>query len=195
MELRLHSLHRELYTALLRPSETFARDRRTMSEAFWPDLHGTSIDALLEAFFYYFLRKVSADVSVSDGLSVLRAVFFNHSATDPSLWIYSAEQRLAELRMKFPTCKAEVVAPPYSRWQDMAFVINSSCGASPAGRGWSWGNLRRRPDGLGVASVECGVDPSIAGSHQELETVNIVGRDLAATLGSIFGWQPLGAVA
>src|SRR5688500_15759575 len=94
LEHRLSELHRELYSALLRPSEAFAQSEQSIADAFWPDLRGTSIDALLEAFFYYFLRRVASDVTVSAGLSVLRAVFFNHAASDPSLWLHAAEQRL-----------------------------------------------------------------------------------------------------
>jgi hypothetical protein len=195
LEQRLSALHRELYTALLRPSETYADEKRSLAEAFWPDLRGTSIDALLEAFFYYFLRRVSADVSVIDGLSVLRAVFFNHAASDPSLWVYSAEQRVKPLRLEFPVLRVEVEAPVASRWQDITFVANARAGASPAGDGWFWGTLRRRPDGRLLASCECGVDPSIVGSEREHEVSERVKQKLGATLETIFGWQRAGAAA
>ena len=67
LEQRLSALHRELYTALLRPSETFAGEQRSMADVFWPDLRGTSIGALLEAFYYYFLRRVEG--WITSGLS------------------------------------------------------------------------------------------------------------------------------
>jgi hypothetical protein len=195
LERRLGALHTELYTALLRPSEVFAKDQRSMADTFWPDLRGTSIGDLLEAFFYYFLRRVEGDVSVIDGLSVLRAVFFNHAASDPTLWVYSAEQRLTAARLEFPLLRVEVPAPVASRWQDLTFVVNARKGASPAGDGWFWGSLRRRPDGRVLATCECGVDPSIAGTAREHEAAQRVQQRLCATLDRIFGWQRIGAAA
>lgn len=195
LEQRLKLLHHELYSALLRPAEVYARDPRSIGEAFWPDLRGTSIDALLEAFLYYFLRRAGDDVSVADGLSVLRAVFFNHAASDPHLWIHAAEQRLAGLREVFPTVQVEVATPLASRWQDLTFVVNEREGAAPAGAGWFWGTLRRRPDGRVVATAECGIDPSLAASGRERDAADLVQRSLCAELDRIFGWQRIGAAA
>lgn len=195
LEARLGALHRELYTALLRPSEVFAADKRSMAEAFWPDLRGTSIGDLLEAFFYYFLRRVEGDVSVIDGLSVLRAVFFNHAATDPALWVHFAEQRVSAIRQEFPLLRAEITAPLAARWQDLTFVVNARKGASPAGDGWFWGSLRRRPDGKVIATCECGVDPTVVDSEREQEVAQRVQQKLCTTLDRIFGWQRIGVAA
>jgi hypothetical protein len=195
LERRLSSLHSDLYTALLRPSESFSRDNRSMADVFWPDLSGTSIAALWEAFFYYFLRTTAGDVSVSDGLSVLRAVFFNHAASDPNLWIYSAEQRLTAQRFAFPTAKVEIPAPAAARWQDLTFVVNTRLGAAPGSPDWFWGSLKRRPDGRVIATVECGVDPSVIGTPHEYEAAEIIQRQLCGTLDRIFGWQRIEAAA
>jgi len=195
LEHRLAALHRELYTALLRPSEMFTGDGRSIGQVFWPDLRSTSVDALLEAFFYYFLRRTAHDVAVGDGLSVLRAVFFNHAASDPDLWIYSAEQRLSGLRDGFPIIRLELPTPRAARWQDLTFVINAYRGASPAGPGWFWGSLRRRPDGSVLATVECGVDPSAVESQRQDAAAAILKPQLCASLDAIFGWQRVGAAA
>jgi hypothetical protein len=189
LERRLGLLHHELYTALLRPSESYSRERRCLADVFWRDLRGTSIHALLEAFFYYFLRRTADDVSVVDGLSVLRAVFFNHAATDPALWVYFAEQKVQPLRQEFPLLRVEIQAPLAARWQDLTFVVNTRSDASPAGAGWFWGTMRRRPDGKVLATCECGIDPTLAGSTREHEAATQVQAKLCATLDHIFGWQ------
>jgi hypothetical protein len=185
---RLIELHRELYSALLSPTEAFASDTRCFADRFYADLEGTSADALIEALLFYFLHRTREDISIIDGLGALRAIFFNHESAEPELWLHSAYVRLAALRDEFPLLRLSVPAPAGQRLQDIAFAACENPHRSPRSTGWIWGELKRAPDGLVRAQVECGLDPSL----EDFSALNLARKgiesELSALVGRIFGW-------
>jgi hypothetical protein len=190
LERRLDALQQELYAALLRPSEHYAGMTADMAEHFWGDLQGTSVASLLDAFYFYFTYQTAGDLSVVDGLSVLRAVFFNHESTDPSLWLLAAERRLQGLRLALPQYSVELTAPPSVRLQDLAFAAQLHVGASTGSSNWLRGSLRRRPDGLVGARLECAMDAGAVESGERDVAEQRLRTELEAAAQQIFGWAP-----
>jgi hypothetical protein len=195
LDARLMQLHRDLYDMMLRPLHYFEREERCLADYLWPDLRETSIGQLLEAFLYYFTRRTSGGVSTLQGLSVIRAAFFNHEQAEPEHWIHSSERRLAQLRDTFETCSHSFTAPPATRVQDLAFVVHSALERPPTSAGWITGTIRRWPDGLCHVETACGYDPAVATAEQRLQAAPRLAGEMQAVLHCIFGWAGPGAEA
>lgn len=189
MDARLMRLHRELYDMMLRPLHHFATEQRCLADCLWPDLRETSVGQLLEAFMYFFTRRTIAGISSPVGLSVIRAVFFNHEQAEPEHWLYTSEHRLRQLRDNFDTCDISFTAPPAARVQDLAFVVHSGLERPPTGSGWITGAIRRRPDGLCAIEARCGYDPALTDPGQRLLAAPRLGAEMEAVLRCIFGWE------
>ncbi len=189
LDTRLTQLHRDLYDMMLRPLHYFEREERSLAEYLWPDLRETSCGQLLEAFLYYFTRRTSAGVTTLQGLSVFRAVFFNHEQAEPEHWLHSSEHRLGQLRSGFETCSHSFVAPPATRVQDLAFAIHSGLERPPTSAGWITGTIRRWPDGLCHVETACGFDPAVATAEQRLMAAPQLANEMEAALRCVFGWQ------
>ena len=186
---RLARLHRDLYDALLRPIELAVSEERSFADFFWPDLRGSAIDSLLGAFTYMFVRRVPADMPVAAGLSVLRAVFFNHEVDEPTIWLGTAAQRLAAERAQIAERRLEFAAPGWTKVQDLAFVVVGERDRPAGGPGWITGGIRRQEDGHCYVRAEYGLgagwDESAAGDDAltELDT------EAQATIEAVFGWR------
>jgi hypothetical protein len=186
---RLTSLHRELYRALLRPSELFDGEERSLPELFWSDLADTPAGGLLNAFYFYFIGRPATALPVTDGLAVLRAAFFNHEAALPELWLSSALERLKHLRASREVVTEHFNAPPSARSRDLAFALVSESGRSHLGAAWTTGRIRRTTTGLLAVDVEIGVEPALAADAGQLERVRPqLAADVRANLERIFAW-------
>jgi hypothetical protein len=189
LDQRLAELHRELYSALLRPVELFAVERKSFADYFWPDLSGTVIDDLLSAFVYYFVRRTASDLPVSIGLNVLRAVFFNHENVAPALWLRSAADRLAQYRPARRTRTMQFEAPAVAKLTDLAFVVATDSRRPAGGPGWLLGRLRRKPHGGCGVRVEYALGPSLEGVIVPDQVVAQLDAEARQALATIFGWQ------
>ena len=188
MDSRLTELHRELYDALLRPVGGFEGESRLMGERFWPDLQGTAVDGLFAALFYFFLGHPGSEVSVSAGLAVMRAVFFNHEAAQPAHWISAAHARLSAERKDSATHRVTFAAPLSSRVQDLAFAINTESSLSTVRTGWISGSIGRRVGGYCRVQAECSLDPFL-GTREAVETARPkLDRTVKQRVASVFGW-------
>lgn len=192
LDRRLTKLHRDLYDALLRPGDYFAREERSFAEVFWPDLRHTAVDALFEALLFFFLHRSLDGLPVKAGLNALRAVFFNHEAADPALWLAATRERLTAERAAWPAHRVMLSAPPAARLQDLAFCIHTARFRPPQSAGWIVGRIRREFDGRLRVETECGLDPSLEGPEQEAQRARVA-VELTAEIGSalhrVFGWQ------
>src|SRR5262249_55854516 len=115
LDSRLTLLHRELYDALLRPTEYFVRAERTFADLFWPDLRHPQVEALFEALLFFFIHRTLDALPVRTGLNALRAVFFNHEAAEPALWLAATRNRLTAERADWPAYRVNLNAPPAAR--------------------------------------------------------------------------------
>jgi hypothetical protein len=189
LDQRLAGLHRDLYDALLRPIELAVREQRSFADFFWPDLRGTAIDSLLGAFTYMFVRRVPAEMPVAAGLSVLRAVFFNHEVDEPAIWLGTAVQRLAAERAQTTERGLEFTAPGWTRVQDLAFVVVGERDRPAGGPGWITGSIQRLEDGLCHVRAEYGLgagwDEGAVGS----DALTRLDTEAQATIESVFGWR------
>lgn len=187
---RLEQLHRELYEALLRPSELFLNSHKGMADTFWPDLRDTHIERKLEAFFFFYLRRTIRHVSLLEGLAVLRATFFNHEAVEPEHWLYTTQERLASLAAPDPLLSSTFNAPVGTRCEDLAFVLNTDQDRPPNSPAWITGSLKRGADGLLQVRTQCGIDPWLAQNAGELEVARaFMEAEIYASLSYIFGWE------
>lgn len=186
---RLVRLHRELYDALLRPAEMYARDNRDIAACFWPDLCGTNIDALMSAFLYGFIHREARETPVMTGLNTLRAVFFNHDASSPELWLHTARARLRGERREISLRQLSFTAPTRAKLHNLDFVINSERDRPTEGAGWLTGSARRQLDGTCLVTVSHGLDPSIDLSNMPESVGSEFEREARAAVGCVFGWQ------
>ena len=189
LDSRLASLHRELYDALLRPVEAFTNEQQTFAQRFWPDLLGTAIDDLMSAFFFYFIRQSANDISIMDGLNVLRAVFFNHEAVEPALWLGSSIDRVASLRHARRCRRIQLAAPADAKLHNLAFVIVAD-GKRPAGSpGWISGQIQRAANGLSQVSLEFALGPALKSVMLPEEVQARLDREICGHVDQVFGWQ------
>jgi hypothetical protein len=189
LDARLLQLHRDLYDAMLRPIGFFSAEELCMADYFWPDLRETSIGQLLEAFLFYFTRQVGAGVALTTGLSVIRAVFFNHEQAEPEHWIYTSTRRLAHLRNTAAEHSVKFNAPIRTRVQDLAFVIHTALGRPPLGAGWITGAIRRGPDGLCRAEMHYGLDPALDSEQQPASAIPAIEDEIKSVVRYVFGWD------
>lgn len=188
---RLVKLHRDLYDALLRPVEFFRTNTATLAEQFYPDLAGTQVDALMSALLFFFLRYSGAELTVPRGLSVLRAVFFNHEAAEPELWLYSALDRLRSERNARSAASLTVSAPLNARFQGLAFALIGARDLPPTSAQMIIGEARRTSDFHLEIKAEYGVDPSWSGAGGAY--AEYAQQAVTACLASVFGWQEVPA--
>ncbi|MCC7477319.1 hypothetical protein IT575_02575 [bacterium] len=187
---RLELLHRDLYEALLRPSAFFTDSDKNMAETFWPDLRDTHIERKLEAFFFFYLRRTMRHVSVLEGLSVLRATFFNHEAVEPEHWLFTTQERLASLAAQDQLLESSFDAPLSSRIDDLAFVLNTDQDRAPNSPGWITGTMKRASDGRVNIHTRCGIDDWLADNRGELEAARpYIEAEIFASLSYVFGWE------
>jgi hypothetical protein len=189
---RLTLLHRELYDALLRPAEYFAAEQRSFADVFWPDLRSTAVDALFEALIFFFLRRTLDGLPVRTGLNALRAVFFNHEAAEPALWLAAARERLAAERQGWPAYPVNITAPPAARVQDLAFCIHTGRFRPPQSAGWVTGQIRREFDGRLRVDAQCGLDPALDARERAPQLAQhgpVLQAEVAQALRRVFGWQ------
>jgi hypothetical protein len=189
LDMRLRRLHRELYDALLRPVEVYENHGTSLAESFWPDMLDTAVDDLLSAFFYYFIRQSARDIPIAVGLNVLRAVFFNHEAVEPALWLKSSVDRVAAFRRKLRLREVQVAVPASSKLHDLAFVIVSDSMRPTGGPGWISGRIRRLQDGLCQATVEVALGPPLESVMLTEEVLARVDQEALANLNFVFGWR------
>lgn len=187
---RLEALHRDLYDALLRPSSFFTDSDKNMADTFWPDLRDTHIERKLEAFFFFYLRRTIRHLSVLEGLSVLRATFFNHEAVEPEHWLFTTQERLASLAAPDRLISSTFDAPLSCRVDDLAFVLNTDQDRGPNSPAWITGNLRRASDGRVKIHTQVGVDDWLADNRGELEAARAyIEAEIFASLSYVFGWE------
>jgi hypothetical protein len=188
---RLVRLHRELYDALLRPVEFFRGSRQTLAECFYPDLQGTQVDSLIAALMFFFVRYSRVEVTVPRGLAVFRAVFFNHEAADPALWLYSSLERLKADRNPRPAATLTIEAPPGARVQGLTFALTGAHNLPPTSTRMIIGEARRSTDGHVSIKAEYGLDPSV--QQQSGEHLAHVRSEVAECINSVFGWREVEA--
>jgi len=188
---RLVRLHRELYDALLRPVEFFRGSRQTLAEGFFPDLQGTRADALIEALMFFFVRYSGVEITVPRGLAVFRAVFFNHEAADPALWLYSSLERLKAERNPRSAAITTIEAPPGARVQGLAFALTGARNLPPSSSRMIIGEARRSTDGHVAIKAEYGLDP--ATPEESAEQREHARKEVARCINSVFGWQEVEA--
>jgi hypothetical protein len=193
LDRRLESLHRELYDALLRPVEMYAAEPRPLAEAFWPDLRGTNVDRLFAAFMYFFVHRSPAEMPVAMGLKVLRSVFFNHEAVEPTLWLVSALERVSAERRRLEARQAEFAIPETSRIHNLAFTLLMDNLRPTGGPGWLTGRITRKPDGTGRVRVVYGLDPSLQGVAVPDDVLARLDAEAWAGLARVFGWREVAA--
>jgi len=189
LDQRLARLHRDLYDALLRPIELVAGEERSFADFFWPDLRGSAIDSLLGAFTYVFVRRVPADMPVAAGLSVLRAVFFNHEVDEPAIWLGTAAQRLATERAQISERRLDFVAPGWCKVQDLAFVAVGERDRPAGGPGWITGGIQRRDDGHCHVRAEYGLGAGWDESTAGADALPGLDAEARATVEAVFGWN------
>jgi hypothetical protein len=189
MDRRLVKLHRDLYDALLRPAEMYARDRRDIAACFWPDLSGTNLDALMSAFLYGFIQRGASETPVMMGLNTLRAVFFNHDASSPELWLHTARRRLRGECREQPLHEFSFAAPTYAKLHNLDFVINSELDRPAGGAGWLTGGARRQLDGTCLVTASHGLDPSVDSRNIPQNVGSELELEVRAAVGCVFGWQ------
>jgi hypothetical protein len=171
----------------------YARDHRDIAARFWPDLLGTSIDALMSALMYGFIQREASETPVMMGLNTLRAVFFNHDASSPELWLHTARRRLRGERRELPLHEFSFTAPTYAKLHNLDFVINSERDRPAGGAGWLTGGARRQLDGTCLVTASHGLDPSVD-SHNILQNVGSeLELEARAAVGCVFGWQEVAA--
>lgn len=188
LDRRLLALHRELYAALLRPSESLADQPGCFAGHFLPDLEDSPPDRLLEALLFYFLRRRRREVSVAQGLGALRSVFFNHETSAPALWVEAGLRRLGAQRAAMPEFELRCLAPLGAREQDLAFVIVNGAGRPARSAGWVRGSLRRQPSGRVEARLLCGLDPSLEDPAALEQARPALRAELEGALYRAFGW-------
>lgn len=188
---RLVRLHRDLYDALLRPVEFFRGSEETLAEHFYPDLRGTQVDALMSALMFFFVRYTGVEINVLRGLSVLRAVFFNHESADPALWLYSSLERLKADRNPRSAATLTIAAPPRARVQGLTFALIGARDLPPTSPRMIIGEARRSREGQILVKAEYGLDPSMsaAGGEQDPQAQQVV----AECIRRVFGWQEVHA--
>lgn len=188
LDQRLAQLHRDLYDALLRPIELAERERRSFADFFFSDLRGTAVEDLLAAFTYYFIRRVPAEMPVAAGLSVLRAVFFNHEVDEPGIWLSSAVQRLATGRSVVPERRVQFAAPGWAKTHGLAFVLVSERDRPAGSPGWITGQVQRQQDGRCQVRAEYGMGPSLAARAVEDELWSRLDGEARTVIERVFGW-------
>jgi hypothetical protein len=188
LDQRLSLLHREIYDALLRPSEFFDAEERSLDAYFWPDLKDSSIDQLLSAFLFFFAGRPASQLSVVGGLNVLRSVFFNHEASEPQHWVHTSLYRLMHTRPIVPQHAANFTAPRAARIDDMAFVVNTDPLRPPTSSGWITGRVRRGQNGLCQVRAECYLDESLADIELDSHARNALDTELRCGVFDAFGW-------
>ena len=188
MDHRLFELHQDLYRSLLRPSEFFHGESRTIADCFLPDLLGTPAADLLSALVFHFIERPAEDCSVNAGLRVLRSVFFQHEMADPSLWAHTARQNLASLRGDWSWIPLNFNAPASSRLHDLEFCVLGMRERPVDSSGWFNGRIRRNERGECRVSLQCGADRGMR-EHEPERLAAASLRDCQACLSRIFGWQ------
>jgi hypothetical protein len=126
---------------------------------------------------------------VVEGLSVLRAVFFNHEASEPQHWVHSSLRRLTPERREGPRFTLDFTAPPGARIEDLAFVINTDPKRPPTSSAWISGRARREEDGLCHVHCECGLDPSLEGRDLAEAERSTLEHELRSAVSDAFGWK------
>jgi hypothetical protein len=189
LDARLAELHRELYDALLTPPGSKRWMALPFALRFLPDLTGTPAEWLLDAFFFYFLGRSAMEVTAADGLDALRAVFFNHEAVEPGVWLYRSRERLAGLRQDYPTARIGFTAPRGAKLTDLAFAIAADRNLPPRSGGWLTGRARNQDDGRLHVTAEYGLDPSLATSGPAPELRSQLDAAARDVLERVFGWQ------
>jgi hypothetical protein len=186
---RLTTLHRELYSAMLRPSSYWKGDERLFVDAFWPDLRHSAADYLFEALSFYFTGRRLHEIDVLRGLALIRAVFFNHEAADPELWLDATRRRLSTDRNDFPQHRGVLIAPPTVRLDNLAFCIHSSTTRPALSSGWVRGEIRRQHTGHLMVQYVCGLEPGVESTGINPTTLSALEADVAFHLRCVFGWQ------
>ena len=189
LDRRLEQLHRELYDALLRPVEMYAQEPRPLAEVFWPDLIGTNADRLFAAFMYFFILRSPAELSVVMGLKVLRSVFFNHEAVEPSLWLASALERVRAERRQLPVRQFEFTVPRATRIHNLAFALAADHRRPTGGAGWLTGRITRKADGAARVQATYGLDPSLHGVTVPDDVLARLDAEAGDNIASVFGWR------
>jgi hypothetical protein len=189
LDRRLVSLHRTIYTALLKPVAFFRREPRTFVQYFMPDLLGTPAVDLVSVFTYYFVRRPATELGVVAGLAVLRAVFFNHEAAEPSLWLHNSLKRLEAERASGTPFEISFSAPASAREHQLAFSLISDRQRPAGGAAGIIGALRRHSDGLVRVQAECELDPSLDTPQAIAAAAPHLEREVREAVGCVFGWQ------
>lgn len=190
MDTRLTELHRELYGALLRPSGYFRGESRTFADLFWPDLRHTAVDALFEALAYNFMLRDLTDIDVPTGLALLRAVFFNHEAAEPELWLSATLARLTPERRPLPLHTGSIDAPPAARLDNLAFCLHAGTTRPSVSAGWVRGKIERQFDGRLRVDYTCGLDPALLGDEARYAALRgRIDNAVAQQLHQLFGWR------
>lgn len=184
---RLCLLHRDLYQALLAPPEIFQDSQESIASRFWPDLVGTNLDSLVNALMYFFTWTSGPGVTVSKGLAVFRAVFFNHEASEPEHWVHSSLERIAAERVELPQHSLSFSGPVKPVVDNLAFCIIAEHHRPPSSAGMLRGRMSRGTDATLNVTVSCGTDPQSAGqpltvSKDELD------HELRKAVSRVFGW-------
>jgi hypothetical protein len=192
---RLIELHRDLYSALLRPVQYYAGVKESLSSLFWPDLAPTPAGELIDAFYFEFIGAPVAALTAVEALNVLRAAFFNHEAALPELWLGDTLANLAPLRKPRAELAANWTVHGGAKLRDMAFTIITERQRSHLGAAWLAGRLRREPGGHLRAEVKLGLEPGLAADSAQVERVRArLEAEAQAAVAQVFGW-PAGEAA
>jgi hypothetical protein len=189
LDARLLELHRELYSALLRPLSYFEREPRRFADRFLPDLRPTGAGALFEALVFYFGGRTFDNLSIPQGLNIVRTVFFNHEAAEPALWLETARKRLVAERAPLSALSGTLPAPPMTRLHDLAFCIHTAPSRPPSSTGWITGQVRRSFDGRAWVDYTCGRDPSLEAAERLAKARPQLEAEVSAALQTVFGWR------
>lgn len=182
---RLQRLHREIYDALLRPSETYSGSTNSIESEFWPDLAGTPPAQLLQALMFFFLRTGIAGVTISKGLAVFRSLFFNHESAEPEHWLHSAIRRTSAECSKHENLDITYDAPAVARINDLAFTLMASQASAPVSSGMVSGRIQRNGPRL-VVNAQIGLDPTIpVDDREKLEQLR---AEVKGNINQVFGW-------
>jgi len=182
-------MHRELYDALLRPVEAFAHVEESFSGYFLPDLETSIAGELLDAFMYYFTHSTARELSVVDGLTVLRGVFFNHEAVEPTLWLHGSLERVKHLRRRISLRQMAYTAPPLARLSDLVFCVSPGRNRPAGGSGWLTGRAKRELDGRCHIQLEYGLDPSLNPNNLPQRVTEQLDAQASEAISAVFGWE------
>jgi len=186
---RLISLHQDLFKALLKPVHYFRNTKQSIAQFFWPDLISTAVADLISALMFYFVRQTAMELSVVQGLAVLRAAFFNHEVADPRLWLTTTKQRLKDEQAPWQSLSFELDAPFTARESNLELVIAGDRDRPHTGASWIVARTQPTAAGRIVIKASCGLDPSLDPATIPPEVRALIQTEVWNQFATVFGWH------